>query len=194
MWRLTALACVAGCTFQPAATGGPSDAGPGGDAADANPDASVDAPAMPDAPVVLDAPMTTLACPASYILHDAARPASYYRLVTGASWRSAEATCEADASASLPTHLIVLDDQAELTWANTVTPAQQWIGETDRITEGTFLAVTTQSPYVGSGFFNTGNRDCLLGIDATRTSVDRCRNFHPFLCECDGLAAVATNF
>lgn len=196
MWRCLVLVWVVGCTFKPAASGTVHDAdvegGPGGEAGNSD----IDAKVFLDAKVFHDAPTTTLFCPASYGLHDVARPSSFYRLVTAsANWASSEATCQGDASVTtLPTHLIVLDDAAELTWSYNLTTSQGWIGESDRKTEGTFLAVTSQSPYVGSATGNVSSKDCLMAFDASTTAAETCDNGHPFLCECDGLAAVAANF
>lgn len=194
-----AVGVMAGCTFEHGITGGTGDAGanPHDAASEVHGDASHgDAPpadASPDAPPPDRQPDAgTAGCPASYTLHDPARPASYYRLETAStSWAGAEALCEADGPTS---HLIVLDDDAERAWAFARNTSDQWAGISDRISEGTWLPVTDQSIwFAGTAAGNVPPKDCLL-IKQTDTAADMCSTGHPYLCECDGYAVQPDQF
>jgi len=182
---LGAIAFVAGCSFRHGVGTGPGDGPPG--------DARKDAPGD-----VLggDGDTASLACPGTYALHDAARPMSFYRWVSASgSWGSAEALCENDASPTTrPAHLIVLDDDAERVWAFAQNNSDQWVGMTDNRHEGEWLAVTDQaSPYVGNASGNLANKDCMI-LNTNETVAEGCSITHPYLCECDGLAADASHF
>ena len=175
---------VGGCSFRHG-TGVPGDGPP--------PDVRKDAPADAPGDGVGDA---AIACPASYTLHDAARPMSFYRWVSAsATWSAAETACAGDGStATKPAHLIVLDDSSERAWAFAQNNSDQWVGAADIRTENSWLAVTDQvSPYIGAASGNLPNKDCLI-LNATDTAADGCGGGHPYLCECDGLAADATHF
>lgn len=151
---------------------------------DSGPDAQ-----LPDPPADAAVPA---ACPASYTLHDPARPASYYRLETAStSWAGAEALCEADGPTS---HLIVLDDEAERAWAYARNTSDQWAGISDRVSEGTWLPVTDQPIwFAGTAAGNVPPKDCLV-IKQTDTAADMCSGGHPYLCECDGYTVQPDQF
>lgn len=195
MWRRRlGFLIFAGCSFEHGTPGFPSDAAPALDApTDARIEGTGDDGATPDAPV--DSPPDgggQAMCPASYNLHDPARPGSYYRMVTAsAPWPMAEALCELDGSTS---HLIVLDDQAERAWAYAQSSSDQWAGITDIVFEDTWLPVTDQASwYAGNATGNVPPKDCLV-ITQSDTAADMCGNGHPYLCECDGYGAVASQF
>jgi len=100
---------------------------------------------------------------------------------------------------SLPAHLIVLDDIAEAVWAYSQSSSDMWIGESDRKAEGVFLAVTDQATFYISPAGNLPPNDCALvgpfAVDGSAdTAIEGCGNGHPYLCECDVLAADPTHF
>jgi hypothetical protein len=162
---------------------GPSTDGFIPDGSTPNPDAAVDGP-------------LSLQCPTTYTLVDSARPDSRYHLVTTeASWTAAEANCESHGGgAFLPTHLIVLDDATERLWAYNQGSSDKWVGASDRITEGTFRAVTDQpNPYFGNPGSNATDKDCVF-TKQSATEMEVCTKDFPYLCECDGRAANPANF
>jgi hypothetical protein len=139
-----------------------------------------------------------LPCPSFYALTDGVN-GSLYRLVTAsATWTAAEADCEGDevVGTTQPTHLIVLDDSLEASFAWALTSSDQWFGSTDRVTEGNFLPVTDQQAvYTGPATGNNATKNCLFIHNAGgQTNADSCTNGHPYLCECDGKRADASHF
>ena len=82
-----------------------------------------------------------LPCPATYLLSDAGHPDSRYRKITAStSWTAAEQDCEDNtvAAVSGQTHLVVLDDQNEGVYVWSLNNSNQWLGDTDLKTEGTW--------------------------------------------------------
>lgn len=197
MWRrLAALAILGACSFQHGASalGGDGNAGGGDAARDAGRmDALGDSAHLADASH--DAPAMPLACPSGYTLTAPLVTLSLYRSVTASTdWASAEADCENDAAPGQPsTHLIVLDDVAERSWAYSTTTSDQWAGESDRIVEGVYLPVTDQLVFYANPNGNNPGLDCVI-IKQLDTSAENCNTGHPYLCECDGLAADASHF
>jgi hypothetical protein len=195
-----AVGVMAGCTFEHGIMPGSGDAAviPHDGASDVHGDAPRDDAPVGDAghdalpPDPQPDAATPASCPASYTLHDPARPASYYRLESAStSWAGAEALCEADGPTS---HLIVLDDDAERAWAFARNTSDQWAGISDRISEGTWLPVTDQSIwFAGTAAGNVPPRDCLV-IKQADTAADMCSAGHPYLCECDGYTVQPDQF
>ena len=95
-----------------------------------------------------------------------------------------------------PAHLIVLDDANEGTFIWNLMNSDQWVGHSDRKTEGTFLPVTNQQVvYTGPANANNDGKDCLMVHNTGGvTNVDTCTNGHPYVCECDGRAANPASF
>lgn len=199
--RLGACAVLVGCSFRPNPASS-FDGNPGGEAAaiiDAagSGSGSVTHDAAVDAPI--DAPATTpLPCAGSYVLTDLVHPSLYRQVTASASWTSAETDCENDevTGVTAPAHLIVLDDAGEATYIWTLMNSDQWVGHSDRITEGNFLPVTDQQGvYTGNAAGNDGGKDCLMVHNTGgATTADTCTNGHPYVCECDGRAANPGNF
>ncbi|HUJ60464.1 MAG TPA: C-type lectin domain-containing protein [Kofleriaceae bacterium] len=194
--RLVALVLACGCSFRHGAN---ADGAPARDDAvtaqkdGRTPDSAEPLDGMPPAD-------SALPCPSSYTVSDSGHPSSLYRVVTAsAEWAQAESNCEADAHAgTAPAHLIVPDDQAELTFAeNQISGSNEWVGVSDQVTEATFLAVTDQTAF---DFTPTGNNpglDCgELGLfnSTITTQVTNCQQGNPYLCECDGRAADSSHF
>lgn len=139
----------------------------------------------------------SLQCPNGYTLTDSGHPGSFYKQVTASTtWSGAETDCEDDATAgTAPTHLIVLDDQAEAAFAWTTNTSDQWVGHSDLVSEGDWLPVTDQSGvFTGNATGNNTNKNCLEVTQSSgQTTAETCTNGHPYLCECDGLAADPAN-
>jgi hypothetical protein len=147
---------------------------------DAAVDASVDAaPSPPDAS----------ACPADYVRYDGS--ASMYRLVlTADDWLAAELDCEDDGAS---THLVVLDNAAELAVLDPLISPKIWVGTTDRVYEGTFFWVTTglapYTPWQDGEPNNSSNEDC-VELEGNQWNDEGCGDTRAYLCECDGRPAM----
>jgi hypothetical protein len=188
---------LAACRFD--GSGLPAD--PGGD--DEPP---VDAPAQPPgdgaADAAVDAPVDAgvnaapdaRACPSSYVAVDG--QASLYRLVTNADdWLAAERDCENDGDATGGgTHLIVLDDAAEVAAVDARVNVLAWIGMTDRVEENTFVLVTGPGAVFRpfrDGEPNDGvlaSEDC-VELNGNRLNDELCSSNRAYICECDGIDA-----
>jgi hypothetical protein len=170
---------------------GPRDAS--GDATqDAPADAAPDAPADAAPDAMVDAsPPDARTCPAGYSPIAGGPAASSYRVVGGVTqWRAAEVDCEDD---GFGTHLAVIDDAAEMAAVDVLQTGAHWVGASDRITEGAFLAVTG-----GPALFlpwDTGQPNNAFGQDCVEASENglfndlQCGAFRQFVCECDGVPA-----
>lgn len=127
-------------------------------------------------------------CPAGYTKIGGL--ASSYRVSTSnAQWLPAEMDCENDGPG---THLAVIDNAAENTaLTSTLTGARFWFGLTDRTTENTWRTVTnnvqTYLPWEPQE--PSGEDDCVAIRDGLISDED-CTDNRPFICECDGVAAV----
>jgi hypothetical protein len=150
------------------------------DAAEVSIDAAVDALIPPDA----------IDCPVSY--SDIGVAGSRYRIVTSADgWLAAEVDCENDGSA---THLVVIDGATELAMLDPVVAATVWVGISDRIDEGMFLAVTGGTPPFQpwrAGEPNDGifmPSDC-VELDGFEYNDEACGTNRGYVCECDGRPA-----
>lgn len=197
----TVFATLTACKFEPApfSATGPRDAlddttSPPGDG-NGTDGAATDAPPTPiDASI--DALVVTLACPTSYTLTNAAEPGSKYRLVTASDdWAGAELDCANDGGGAFaPTHMVVLDDEAERDWVYDQGTTDKWVGATDVNVEGTYEAITDQpTPYFGTPQSNNQSKDCMF-INQTATVMEACSAGFQYICECDGRAADPTNF
>jgi len=163
-------------------------------AIDARIDARVDAPvpdAAPDARIDAsppDAMPDAASCPSGYA--PAAVGTSMYRTVAGfSSWTSAEADCEDDGPG---THLVVIDDAAENAAVDDMLFGNLWLGLSDRVTEGSFLAVTGgAAPFLAWAAFQPDDflgQDCVSMNENARYSDVDCGSLRGYVCECDGVA------
>lgn len=197
-WSAALAALVlAACRFD--GSGLPSDPPGGGvDAPPALDDAGADAPDDP-ADAGADAtppPPDAQACPGNYVAVDG--QSSRYRLVTSPDdWLAAELDCENDGAATGGgTHLLILDDAAELTAVDPRIAPTVWIGMVDRVDEGTLVLVTGPGvvfrPF-RSGEPNDGGplgftEDC-VELDGNVLNDEGCTANRQYVCECDGVDA-----
>jgi hypothetical protein len=146
-------------------------------------------------------------CPTGYLAVSGL--ANRYRVVVSPlTWLNAEQTCESDSSsASLRTHLaVVTSDSERTTLSNTTGANEYWIGLSDRLTEGTYLWVSTETtpgyPPSSGGPWGTGEpsvngaaTDCVeLQSDSVSFAVRDCQIAKRYICECDGFAAKPQNY
>lgn len=149
---------------------------------DASVDGAADATMTPDAS---NFPAIVAMCMSAGYL--AASNGGYYRLPPSqASWTNAETDCANDVVGA--THLVVLSDVQEVQVAAT---EPGWIGLSDRITEGTFVTVTSetgdQRPWASGQPDNGGGTEDCARIQSNGTlDDDQCGNSHFYACECDG--------
>jgi lectin-like protein len=161
-------------------SGGSPDAPPNSPG-DASVDGAADA-AMPDAS---NFPQIVAMCMAAG--YDAASNGGYYRLPPSqATWVNGEADCANDVVGA--THLIVLSNTEEVQIAST---EPGWVGLSDRITEGTFVNVTNETPdqrpwAAGQPDNGGGNEDCARIQSNGTLDDDQCGNNRFYACECDG--------
>jgi hypothetical protein len=197
-WSAAVAALVlAACRFD--GSGLPSDP-PGDDGVDAPPadDGGADAPADPaDAGVdAMPPPPDAQACPSNYVGVDGL--SSLYRLVTSADdWLAAELDCENDGTATGGgTHLLVLDDAAELAALDPRIAPAVWIGMVDRVDEGTLVLVTGPGAVFRPfrpGEPNDGgplgfSEDC-VELNGSELNDEGCATNRQYACECDGVDA-----
>jgi hypothetical protein len=164
---------------------GGADGAPG--AADA--DVSIDAtPGAPDATPLPPDAATPLACPSGYTLDPVSGRA--FRLGSFIlDWGTAEGACADD---GVGTHLAVIRDAAELARVAPIVAGNSvWLGVSDRVTEGEFLAVSggpvTFLPWAPG----EPNDDGLFGEDCVELkdgiyNDHGCGSLEYYLCECDG--------
>jgi hypothetical protein len=124
---------------------------------------------------------------------------SAYRVVTaGARWLAAETACEADEPGA--THLAIVDAMTELAAIHEVTTATVWVGLSDRRSEGSWQWVSGTAQPLGTPLWkmgepSAGGKDnCGLLDMAGHSDAINCDDARPYLCECDGVAAVATSY
>ncbi len=193
------LAVVTGCGFS--ASGG--QGGPGADASaidaahqgDGGTDAAVTQ--MPDAPV---GPQ----CPSTYAPIVSVNPmSSRYRFsgATGLKWIDAENDCADDAAGGeLATHLVVLDDAAEMLaviggLSGNGNIQDQWIGATDLEEEDTIEYVTNQTTTLTLlPTAANASKDCIRLKNTPSTEYRSCDEVNKYVCECDGRAADPNRF
>jgi hypothetical protein len=152
-------------------------------------------PSGPDAPPgTADGPLADAmpgACPAGYMTRGSA-PSSYRVVDTLTLWLTAEQDCENDGTG---THLVIFDDAAERDAVLAGLAGDWWIGLTDRVNEGTWLAVTAQTGFFTAGAAPGGQTtDCGLADVAGAIGSQSCFADDSYICECDGAAAVPANY
>jgi hypothetical protein len=160
-------------------------------------DAANDAPL--DVPVEqTDAPV---GCPAGYIT--IAGQTSKYRFVSGGvPWLDAATDCANDAAT---THLLVLSNELERSAVGAANNGiTRWIGLSDRLTDGTYLAVTdeTTGGYPDAAVWDGGvvpmdpNLNCVRFEVGSQAEIEiaNCTGDVGFICECDALANDPTNY
>jgi hypothetical protein len=134
-----------------------------------------------------------VACPSGYSKINGST--SSYRVATApGNWLPAEQACEADG-----THLMIIDDANEGMLVGVVLPGTAvWTGVTDRITTGQFRKVTgSLASYLpwASGQPAAGGTRCTT-FDSTTGLMSNtvCGAGRIYVCECDGLKAVAGTY
>lgn len=136
---------------------------------------------------------TSATCPPSYVTVGG-QTSKYRGLTNSIVWLSAEQTCETDG-----THLVIVDNAAELTAMTNLIPGQNlWIGVTDRKTIGAFLAVTGPSaaylPWDASEPDGSA-AECVFIDSLTLKMADQgCGSGRRAVCECDGVPADPTSY
>jgi hypothetical protein len=164
-------------------------------ASSTEPDGPTDGPSIRDSS---DAARTS-GCPAAYT--GSPDSTSRYRVAAmTADWITAAQDCandQSDAPTTRHTHLVVLDDDQERIAIGMETPFGfgGWLGLSDRITEGVFLAVTNQvgvnyppasgPPWAANEPNGSFVENCVIinGSDLLAT-VD-CTQQQFYACECD---------
>ncbi|MFN0248331.1 MAG: C-type lectin domain-containing protein [Kofleriaceae bacterium] len=135
---------------------------------------------------MLDAP----GCPMDYVSFGLLGASAYRTVVVATPWLAAQADCAND---GVGTHLVVIDNITENMTVDALTGASvTWIGFSDRITEGTFRAVT--GAVVGFTNWGAGNPDgaaaqnCVALYSGTLWGDGDCAYAMPaYVCECDGV-------
>lgn len=156
----------------------------------------------PDAPGT-DAPSPDAfdpgVCPASYTTSLPSTTSRYRLAPGGLDWTQANAACVADQTSPEGfTHLAVFAERQEQTELEAVVD-DVWVGYSDRVVEGQFLAVTQEpignyvdagSPAWSSGEPNhqTAAEDCAEIILEGGLNDQACANTRMFVCECDAFA------
>lgn len=138
--------------------------------------------------VAVDAPPG--GCPAPYT----ATSGGCYRAqidLDEVDWGTAEARCEADGPGA---HLIVIDDDTELAVAVELVgiATDAWVGATDRVTEGSYLAVTGGPAFVAWAASEPDGdvEDCVRVFSAGGLGDRGCGDSNDYLCEYDGRPVV----
>jgi hypothetical protein len=137
-------------------------------------------------------------CPASYEQIIVGRPQRYRVATQLTPWADAQADCVDDSVGK--THLVVVDDNAELQGLAGLIGDDVWLGYTDRITEGMFRGVTaapsTFSAWAPNQPDDSGaNEDCAQQRRAPAKWYDLpCTDALAYVCECDGIPADPTTY
>lgn len=102
------------------------------------------------------------------------------------------------------THLIVLSSDAELNAATAFSlQADVWLGLTDRVTEGTYIWMTSDAPtyppttgppWAQGQPANGVAADCVEMDQFAQLSEASCANTKRYICECDTFAADPTRY
>jgi hypothetical protein len=204
MRRMLLVALLAGCGFK-ATNGGQSiqtDAPAGTDGRGPGDSGSADGPGDASTPDVMADSSSGPQCPANYLPIvglSTASPSTYRFVSTQTTWLAAENDCEDDAI-GVPTHLVVLDSNAERSAMiagplGISTIADQWIGATDLQSEGQLRYVTTQQNTLTlSPTMNADNKDCVRIHNAGANEYRACTETNVYICECDGAAADEDRF
>ena len=130
--------------------------------------------------------------------YTAAGGSTYRRVTTPLAWLDSEQACEADESGA--THLAIVDSMTELDAIRPLLGSATWIGLADRRVEGTWRWVdgATQAPMgppwkIGEPSHG-GEDNCGLVDMAAHFDAVNCNDAKPYLCECDGVAPVASSY
>lgn len=137
-------------------------------------------------------------CPSTYTIRLPSTTSRYRLASNGLDWTNANGACVADQTSPKGfTHLVVFADRQEQTELEAIVD-DVWVGYSDRITEGTFLAITSEpigdyvtphSPAWAPGEPNAGvNEDCAEIILEGGLNDNNCALTRMFVCECDGYA------
>jgi hypothetical protein len=153
--------------------------------ADARVDAIVDAP---------DANEPIVPCADSYTA-TASGSQSRYRLALANTWLNAEHACEADGRGM---HLVVIDPVERNGVEGIAMGMVIWVGLSDRVTDGTVLAVTGGPPEDApwdSGGPTLAGPGCVEFNPSSRTIRDvACDTLVPYICECDEIPAQPSSY
>jgi hypothetical protein len=108
----------------------------------------------------------------------------YFKGTSTVAWLAAATGCRAHQRA----FLAVPDDAAELAALQALAAGTFWVGISDRLTEGTFVAETGGAPTFLSWKNGepdaVGDQDCVEAT-ATTISTDDCTGSRLFVCECE---------
>lgn len=174
------LAVLAGCSFEGVP---PAD----------DTDPVADAPAGADAAVDASADASPLC------VGYTAAGSSQYRLVTApADWLAAELDCEDDEPGV--THLAIIQTELERMELDVLATSDVWLGLVDRRLEGTWVWVdgsahTIAMPPWKAGEPSTGGSDdCAILNNGGLYDAVNCTDDKQYVCECDGIAAVAAAY
>jgi Lectin C-type domain len=137
-------------------------------------------------------------CPPTYTISLPSTTSRYRLASSGLDWTTANGTCAADQTSPKGfTHLVVFADRQEQTDLEAIV-GDVWVGYSDRISEGTFLATTSEpigdyvalhSPAWAAGEPNAGvNEDCAEIILEGGLNDNNCALTRMYVCECDGYA------
>jgi hypothetical protein len=132
-------------------------------------------------------------CPSNYLVVGSL-PGGYRYSSTGAMWLAAEADCEDDGAGS---HLASIDSAGENTTIQSqlVPTARFWMGLTDRVNEGTYRTVTNVvQTYLPWESGEPGSEDDCITAKTGQFADEDCTDVRPYLCECDGVAAVPASY
>jgi hypothetical protein len=124
---------------------------------------------------------------------------STYRLVTTAlDWLASEQACEGDEPGA--SHLAIVDAMDELPAIHGITDTPVWVGMSDRVTENAWQWVSGVPQAIMAPLWKIGepsrgpDDNCGLLDMADHADAVRCNDAHAYLCECDGVAPVATSY
>ncbi|HSD88715.1 MAG TPA: C-type lectin domain-containing protein [Kofleriaceae bacterium] len=150
-----------------------------------------------------DAPITSNACPTSY---QSVPSVGIYRFVTTtAPWPVAAQDCANDGvpNSSKHTHLAVVTSTMEYSALASMVMADNWIGLSDRATEGNLIWVTAEStsyPPMSGSPWGIGEPNNSAAVDCVRLEVSGlfsmldCANTRRYICECDTFADDPTRY
>jgi hypothetical protein len=136
---------------------------------------------------------TQLACPGTYAAVGGLT-SKYRGIDNSMGWLTSEQLCEGDG-----THLVVIDNAAELTAIPGLLPGQNiWTGTTDRLVIGTFHHVTGANATFldwDSSEPDATALECVF-IDALTVKLgdQDCGSGRRAVCECDGLAVDPSSY
>jgi hypothetical protein len=145
-------------------------------------------------------------CPISYSIVTGLSTSRYRVSMNNTSWDAAQAACLGDQPPgnTRHTHLAVVTDDMELAAITAAATNDQWIGLSDRVTEGTYVWVTdevTAYPPTSGTPWGTNEPQAGTTINCVVASksggqlrVQQCGNARSYICECDGHANDTTHY